>query len=91
MRGHRRLQFESPAVKARTGSVRGAWVRGDVMHVATSDREARRVGVLDVARICALERNGQRRGRLGHMGDRKIPLVTDALLLEKQRKGEGWG
>ena len=53
--------------------------------------EVRRAGAADVARIRTLERNGQGRGWPRCTGDHEIPLISGVLLLEKQRKGEGWG
>ena len=46
---------------------------------------------MDMACIYVLERNGQGRGWPRLTGDHRIPPVTGALLLEKQRKGGGWG
>jgi hypothetical protein len=75
----------------RTSGVRGVWVRGDIMHVTMPTREARHTGAADMAHICTLDCNSQGHGWPGRMGDRDISLVASAMLLEKQRKGRGWG
>jgi predicted DNA-binding protein with PD1-like motif len=77
----------APNFKARTGGVRGAWVRGEVMHITMSAGEVRCAGAANMVHIHALERNGQGHVWPGHTGDHEIPPVAGALLLEKQRKG----